>query len=146
MHNNVFRKALGSARGVNINKVDGDKYSNTFELTIPSTWKADNLNVVAFISRPLINGASGNYADMFVNQANKRKLGEYDEPATSMQGDVNGTGVVNMDDLSDLINYLLTNDATGIDMEGADCWTDGDVNMDDLSELINYLLTGAWTE
>lgn len=146
VHNNVFRKALGSARGVNINKVDGDKYSNTFELTIPSTWKADNLNVVAFISRPLINGASGNYADMFVNQANKRKLGEYDEPATSMQGDVNGTGVVNMDDLSDLINYLLTNDATGINMEGADCWTDGDVNMDDLSELINYLLTGAWTE
>ena len=51
-----------------------------------------------------------------------------------------------MDDLSDLINYLLTNDATGINMEGADCWTDGDVNMDDLSELINYLLTGAWTE
>ena len=58
-----------------------------------------------------------------------------------LRGDVNGNGVVNMDDLSELINYLLTNDATGINMEGADYNQSGLVNMDDLSELINHLLT-----
>lgn len=143
VHNGVFRKALGSVRGVTINKTSDTKYSNTFELTIPSTWKADNLNVVAFISRPL---NSSNYADKFVNQANKRKLGEYDEPTTSMQGDVDGSGTVNMDDLTALINFLLTGNTDGIDLDGADCFIDGSVNMDDLTELINFLLTGTWTE
>jgi len=57
---------------------------------------------------------------------------------------VDGNGDVNMDDLSALINYLLTSDATGIDMEGADCDMQGGVSMDDLSALINYLLAGAW--
>ena len=145
VHNGVFRKALGSVRGVTINRLDGDKYSNTFETTIPSSWNSDNLNIVAFISRPLANGASGKYTDMIVNQANKRKLGEFDEP-TSVRGDVNGDQNVNMDDLSELINYLLTGNEDGIDMGGADCLIDENVNMDDLSELINYLLKGTWSE
>ncbi len=62
----------------------------------------------------------------------------------AVRGDVDGNGDVNMDDLSALINYLLTSDATGIDMEGADCDMQGGVSMDDLSALINYLLAGAW--
>lgn len=144
VHNGVFRKALGSVRGVTINKISDTKYSNSFEITIPSTWNADKLNVVAFISRPLRSG--GNYKDLYVNQANKRKLGEYDEPVTTLRGDVNGSGLVNMDDLADLINYLLTDNAEGLDLAGADCYIDGNVNMDDLAELINYLLTDAWSE
>lgn len=143
VHNGVFRKALGSVRGVAINKTSDTKYSNTFEVTIPSNWNADKMNVVAFISRPLRSG--GYYTDMYVNQANKRKFGEYDEPSTSLRGDVDGDGVIGMDDLTALINYLVTNNATGLDMEGADCCIDGNVNMDDLTELINYLVFNAWS-
>ena len=141
VHNGVLRTALVSVKGVALNK-NGDSYKNEFTCTIPTAWRAENLNIVAFISRPL---NSSNYADKFVNQANKRKLGEYDEPSTSIRGDVDGDGIVGMDDLSALINFLVTNDATGLDMDGADCCIDGDVNMDDLSELINYLVFNAWS-
>lgn len=58
-------------------------------------------------------------------------------------GDVNGDGSISMDDLSALINYLLTSDPTHISMIGADVNDDGDINMDDLSALINYLLTSS---
>lgn len=54
-------------------------------------------------------------------------------------GDVNDDGIVGMDDLSELINYLLAD--TPINEQNADIETDGSVNMDDLSALINYLLT-----
>ena len=143
-HNHVFRKALGSVFGVDINKVEGNKYCNTFEITLPEDWNPDNMEVVAFISRPLANGATGVYTDMYVNQANKRKLGEFDEP--SMRGDVDGDGDVNIADVTALIDYLLSGDATGVDLDAADCDKDGDVNIADVTSLIDYLLSGEWTE
>ena len=61
-----------------------------------------------------------------------------------LRGDVDGNQSVEMDDLSALINYLLTGDDTGINFEGANCDLQGDITMDDLAALINYLLTGTW--
>ena len=63
------------------------------------------------------------------------------------RGDVNDSGDVNMDDLTALINYLLTNNSTGINMANAatcDNPSSSVVNMDDLTVLINYLLSGTW--
>ena len=144
-HNHVFRQALGSVFGVDINKVEGNKYCNTFEITLPSGWNADNMEVVAFISRPLVNGATGVYTDMFVNQANKRKLGEYDEP-TVMRGDVDGNGAVNIADVTALIDYLLSDGASGGDPVAADCDLDNTINIADVTTLIDYLLSGEWSE
>ena len=59
-------------------------------------------------------------------------------------GDLNSDGFVNMDDLAVMINYLLTNDATGINLTNADTNLKDGVSMDDLSTLINYLLTNEW--
>ena len=56
-------------------------------------------------------------------------------------GDVDGDGFVTMDDLSWMINYLLTDDGTGLDLDAADMTGEGVVNMDDLTGLINNLLT-----
>lgn len=64
--------------------------------------------------------------------------------AKAVRGDVDGDGSVTMDDLAALINYLLTDDSTGINMSGADADISGDVGMDDLAALINYLLTDLW--
>ncbi len=69
VHNGVFRTALGSVFGVPLN-ITGETYSNTFEFEIPAEWNVEKLHVVAFISRPLKNGVlTGNYADMFVDNA-----------------------------------------------------------------------------
>lgn len=59
-------------------------------------------------------------------------------------GDLNSDGYVNMDDLTTMINYLLTDDATGINLTNADTNLSGGVDMDDLTTLINYLLTDKW--
>jgi hypothetical protein len=141
VHNCVMRKALGSALGNNI-KRDGTTYENVFTFTVPSSWNIDNLNVIAFISRPLANGATGVYTDMFVNQANKRKLGEFDEPEVLL-GDVNGDGKVTIDDVTALINYLLTATAPE-NLDNVDCYTDGRITIDDVTALIGYLLSGKW--
>ena len=66
------------------------------------------------------------------------------DPTAFLRGDVNGDGHVGMDDLADLINYLLTGNASGIDLIAADVDDDRDVGMDDLADLINYLLTNTW--
>ncbi len=134
VHNNVFRQALGSVRGVAINKT-GDNYKNEFTFTVPEAWDADQLSVTAFISRPLRSNA---YNDIYVNNANKRKLGEFDEP-TVIPGDVDGNGKVNIDDVTSLINVLLKGTPAS---DGADVDGNGSVNIDDVTTLINKLLSG----
>ena len=79
-HDGVFRLALGSVYGVDINK-EGETYQNDFSLILPNEWNLDNLHVAAFISRPLENGKTGNYPDMFVNNAEKFDF--YVLPATA---------------------------------------------------------------
>ena len=137
VHNNVLRKALGSVKGVDINKT-GNTYQNEFTVTIPTTWNADNLNIVAFISRPLRRNALN---DIYVTNANKRKLGEADEPAT-VRGDVDGDNRVNIEDVTTLINVLLYGNNT----PAADVNLDGKASIEDVATLINFLLNGQWPE
>ena len=133
VHNNVLRKALVSVKGVAINKT-GNNYQNEFTYTIPTSWDADKLSIVAFISRPLRSNA---LTDLYVTNANKRKLGEFDEPTVNL-GDVNGDGIINIDDVTALIDLLLSGGTPG---EGADVNGDGIVNIDDVTALIDKLLS-----
>ena len=59
----------------------------------------------------------------------------------SVSGDVNGDGVVNITDVSDLLDYLLSGDDSGIDVAAADFNNDSMVNITDVSDLIDYMLT-----
>ena len=63
---------------------------------------------------------------------------------SGLAGDVDGDGTVGMDDLTALINYLVFDDATGINMANADADANGTVGMDDLTALINYLVFKQW--
>ena len=83
MHNGVFRCALESVQGVDFNKT-GDGYSNEFTVTIPEDWNINNLNVVAFISRPLANG---NFTDMAVNNAEAVRLVSHDDSIEEVLSD-----------------------------------------------------------
>jgi len=64
--------------------------------------------------------------------------------ATVLLGDVNGDGSVNISDVTALIDYLLSGNASGINLSGADCNQDGSVNIADVTALIDYLLSGTW--
>ena len=66
-----------------------------------------------------------------------------DEP-TSIRGDVNKDGAVNIADVTRLIDYLLSQDATGIDLDAANCNQDEEVNIADVTKLIDYLLSQSW--
>jgi len=65
-----------------------------------------------------------------------------------LRGDVDMNEEVAIADVSALIDYLLTGDATGISLQNADCDLSGngtpDVSIADVSALIDYLLNGAW--
>lgn len=62
-----------------------------------------------------------------------------------MRGDVNADEVVNISDVTALINYLLTDDAEGLNLGNADCNLDEILNISDVTTLINYLLTDEWS-
>ena len=61
------------------------------------------------------------------------------------RGDVNGDHNVNISDVTALINYLLTKDASSIDPDAANCNHDGEINIADVTALTNYLLSGNWS-
>ena len=61
-----------------------------------------------------------------------------------LRGDVNNNGVVNISDVTDLIDYLLSGDASTINQAAADCNQDGSINIADVTALIDHLLSGSW--
>ena len=141
-HNGVFRLALGSVNGVALNR-DGNAYSNHFSITIPDDWKVNDLNVVAFISRPLVNGK--NYLDMRVNNVNMCKLGE-STPIDVVIGDLSGDGLIDITDVVMLIDVVLSGDAGNVNKAAADTNGDGLLDVIDVTLLIDRLLSGVWPE
>ena len=65
----------------------------------------------------------------------------FENGATYPNGDVNHSGELNMDDLADMINFMLSKDEGLIYMDTADIDGDQEVDMDDLADLINMLLS-----
>lgn len=60
------------------------------------------------------------------------------------RGDIDSDGEVSIRDVTSLIDYLLSGNASGVNLEGADCDRDGSVNISDVTDLIDYLLSGTW--
>jgi hypothetical protein len=136
----VLRLAPGGVRGVAL-KRNGDAYENEFVVNIPTTWNPEKLSVVAFISRPLRSGA---LTDLYVTNANKRKLGEKDEPQpTFIPGDLDGNEILNISDVTLLIQYVLTGQDSGINIDAADYNGDGTTNISDVTEFIQYILANG---
>ena len=63
---------------------------------------------------------------------------------TFIRGDVNGDQNVTITDVTALINYLLSGDSTGINLQAADCDMDGNIKITDVTALINFLLSQNW--
>ena len=66
------------------------------------------------------------------------------EAPVGLRGDVNNDNNVSIADVTALIDYLLSGDATGVNLANADCNLDENVSISDVTALIDYLLSGAW--
>ena len=58
-----------------------------------------------------------------------------------LTGDVNNDGKVSIDDVTALINYLLSGNTSAINLAAADANIDGKCNIEDVTTLINILLS-----
>ncbi|MBR7054971.1 MAG: dockerin type I repeat-containing protein, partial [Prevotella sp.] len=62
--------------------------------------------------------------------------------ANTSLGDVNGDGVVNVTDVTLLVNHILGMEDEGFNVENADVTRDGDVTVTDVTALVNLILGG----
>ena len=61
-----------------------------------------------------------------------------------LRGDVNNDKVVNINDVTALINYLLSKNGNGLNLQNANCNQNGNIAIDDVTALISYLLAKHW--
>ena len=64
--------------------------------------------------------------------------------AAFLRGDVDGNGSINIADVTALIDYLLSDNASSINLAAADCDQNNSINIADVTALIDYLLSGHW--
>ena len=99
-------------------------------LPVPSLIQnKDKLHVIAVII---------NKTNHHAVNANRCFISDYQ---TVVYGDVNDDGKANIDDITDLISYLLSHDETLINATNADLDSDGRISIDDVTTLINFLLS-----
>ena len=98
----------------------------------------DNTNVTITNAEGTATIALAEVQDMyFSNEAGS------DTPA-GKRGDVNMSGTVDVDDITDLIGYVLGDNSTGLDLSAANCDQVGGIDIEDVTALINYVLNGTW--
>ena len=67
-----------------------------------------------------------------------------ENPADYITGDVDSNAKVNIDDVTAMINYLLSGSVTPFNDDNADVDGSGRITIDDVTALINFLLSGRW--
>ena len=63
-----------------------------------------------------------------------------------VRGDCNQDGTVNITDVTCLLDYLLSGNETGINLDAADTNQDGNITISDISSQLDFLLTGSWPD
>ena len=67
-----------------------------------------------------------------------------EDAPSSLRGDADSDGEVTINDVTVIIDMLLTNSTTIGDAVAADCDFDGEVTINDVTLLIDYLLSSQW--
>ena len=98
VHNHVLRDVVSkNVFGDAINWTDDTHYSNDFTVTLDGSWNVKNMNVVAFISRPVKE--ESDVTDMWVNNANITRV---------LSGETGINGIVNGgEDVKEVARYSI---------------------------------------
>ena len=116
------------------------KFTKTNGTTL--TYSVEGLKLTYDNTNVTINNVEGTAT---IALAEVQDLYFSNEPgSTNKRGDVNGDSFIDIDDVTTLIDYVLNGDATGIDLEAANCNLEGNIDIDDITTLINYVLNGTW--
>ncbi|MBR5685141.1 MAG: hypothetical protein IKX18_03175 [Muribaculaceae bacterium] len=157
-NNNINYTGTNLLDGTYFCNTDGLQYFDTSAGTNSGSFNADNYipntdNAKKYVIGLTDSGKLGfvraTYTEMPANKAWLTSAGEFPwEVQTVSRGDVNADGKVDITDATMLINYLLSNDPTDINMENANCdlSEDNKVDITDATTLINFLLNNAWPE
>ncbi len=88
-----------------------------------------------------INHMNAEYAHIDGGPSNP---GYFTAKNASLRGDVDADGNVTISDVTALIDYLLSGNASEVNLTAADCDLDGGITISDVTALIDYLLSGSW--
>lgn len=113
------------------NAADSLVFFNNFNVTLPAVQAGKTYDVTGIVTIYYGN------AQVYITEMTE-------VAAAGLRGDVNLDEVVNIADVTSLIDYLLSGDTTGISIENANCNQDEGVNIADVTSLIDYLLSGNW--
>lgn len=70
--------------------------------------------------------------------------GEEDQPITALRGDMNSDGLIDIEDVACLIDYLMNEENQSINVANADCNHDIKIDIEDVTALLDYLLNETW--
>ena len=125
-HNHVLR-AMPSAYNGDLIYPTGNRYKKTYQMTLNSAWKPENMRIVALLHR------RGDGTDKEVINCEGTQL----IADAGITGDVTGDGEVDIADVNAIINMMLGKaDKTA----AADATGDGAVDIADVNAVINIML------
>lgn len=136
-NNHVLRTCLSDVWGDAI-EWDGDKFLKTYTFRLNNKWKRENMHVIAFLANPF---SGHNYDELHVINCNDFDLKDaaYVESPVIL-GDVTGSGTVDVQDATLVVNYILGNVTDEYDYAAADMNNDGEVDVFDVTAIINVIL------
>ena len=65
-------------------------------------------------------------------------------PPETIRGDIDGSGSVGISDVTAMTDYILSSDASGLNLTAGDVDGDGHITIADISDIIDYILSGTW--
>ena len=112
---------------------DGMAIYNQFNITYPTIEEGKTYDVEGMVS----------YYNNAV-QIMPIAVTESQAAPAGLRGDVNMDETVSIADVTALIDYLLSHDASAISLQNADCNLDENISIADVTALIDYLLSKHW--
>ena len=116
------------------------KFTKTNGTTL--TYSVEGLKITYDASNVTVNNVEGTATIALAEVQDMYFSNEAGNPFK--RGDVNNDGEITIADVTTLINYLLSGDASIVNVDAANCNEDGEVSIADVTALINFLLSGTW--
>lgn len=116
-HNHVLRKIVTGTLGDAL-QTNGNSYENDYEIELDDAWKSKNMNIIAFISRPMKEqekedgktALASAMNDLWVDNTNMVAVGESDLTGIS--------DVINWNDVKEVSRYTIDGQKLNAPMKG----------------------------